>query len=420
MQGVQLFPLFWSNLDSMKKILFTIGLAATLIACNTDSKPEIENKQNYSDTTIVEEPITPGYVNDPKFDDFAQFIGGYEGDDDSYLKLLENKATWKSFRTSLDVLWKKTNDKLPIIKNWSNAELAEINETGGTLFYPFSGADFLHADLFFPEYENITMLALEPVGTIPDLTNAEDTTLNQYLDNIRASMNAILRLSFFRTVAMADDFKSKLDGTLHVLMHFMARTGHEVLYEEKVAILPDGTLTTDMANTADSSYFGNRYFFRRKGEEKVRTLTYFPVNLMNTTFWSRVGLVEKGLEVRTDLVNYIKGLNINATYLKSASYLMHRSSFSMIRDLILNESDFILQDDSGIPVKHFDKGKWDLTFYGTYTRPIHLFSDQHQEDLKEIYEDKENNTIKELPFGIGYQYHKGTSNIMLAKKRTVQ
>jgi hypothetical protein len=400
----------------MKKTLLFTATAFLIASCNNEPVNENPNTDQVLDTLekkIVEEVQ---YPEDAKFNDFAQFIGGYEGRTDSYLKDLEAKQSWKSFSSSLDGLWKKTNDKLPAIKEWSNKELSDINENGGTLFYPFSGADFLHADLFFPEYENITMLALEPYGTIPDLKNAHDTVVSQYLDNTKASMNAILRLSFFRTVAMADDFKSKLDGTLHVLMHFMARTGHEVMWQEEVAINMDGSLTTDVSSVPDSSYFGCRYYFKRKGEDKVRTLTYFPVNLMNTKFWSRVGLVEQGLEVRTDLVNYIKGLNIDATYIKSASYLMHRSSFSLIRDLILNESDHILQDDSGIPVQYFHKDKWELTFYGQYTHTISLFSQQHQEDLKEIYADQENYTIKHLPFGIGYMFRKGTSNIMRASK----
>ena len=285
------------------------------------------------------------------------------------------------------------------------------------MFYPFSGADFLHADLFFPQYDNYVMMALEPAGTFPDLLKKEaNDTLATYMNQLKRSMNAILELSFFRTIAMADDFKNELDGTLHVLMHFMARTDHEVLWQEKVGILPNGDLTTDIESLSDSSYVGNRYYFRRNGEEKVKTLSYFAVNVQNSPYVSRGGLVAKGLETRSDLVNYFKKIDIKATYLKSASYLMHRPTFSIIRNTILNESEYLLQDDSGIPVQFFMDGRWDLTFYGTYSFPISLFAERHQEDLKEIYQNK-TETVKPLPFGIGYQYHKGTSNLMIARKK---
>ena len=305
---------------------------------------------------------------------------------------------------------------MPTIIEWTSSELADVNTDGGTLFYPFSGADFLHADLFFPDHDNIVMIALEPIGTFPDLMDkSKDTTFQVYMSQLKKSMNAILGLSFFRTIAMADDFKSELDGTLHVLMHFMARTDHTVLFQEKVAIQSNGELTNDLSDVSDSTYIGNRYFFQRNGEDKVRTLTYFAVNIQNVPYVSRGGLVAKGLESRTDLVAYFNGINIKSTYLKSASYLMHRPTFSIIRNLILNESEYLLQDDSGIPVQFFDVNKWDLTFYGNYVQPISLFEERLQEDLKEIYLEKEN--VKPLPFGIGYQYRKGTSNLMKATKK---
>ena len=74
-------------------------------------------------------------------------------------------------------------------------------------------------------------------------------------------------------------------------------------------------------------------------------------NFSSITTVSRGGLIAKGLETRTDLVAYIKQIGITSTYLKSASYLMHRPTFSIIRNLILSESENILQDDSGIPVQ---------------------------------------------------------------------
>ena len=44
------------------------------------------------------------------------------------------------------------------------------------------------------------------------------------------------------------------------------------------------------------------------------------------------------------------------SYLKAASYLMHEESFSSIRAYLLANSAFILQDDSGIPLRAFDGG----------------------------------------------------------------
>jgi hypothetical protein len=403
----------------MNKLILILFAGILITSCGSEDSesnatPESNTPENTEDTLVKANKV---YPEDGKFNEFAQYIAGYEGPDNSSFKGLESSESWKSYQTNLNAVWTKTNNKLPTIRDWTKQELADVNTDGGTLFYPFSGADFLHADLFFPDHDNIAMIALEPVGNYPDLDQKQqDGTHGKYLGSLKKSMNAILGLSFFRTIAMADDFQTEMDGTLHVLMHFMARTDHEVLFQEKVAIQPNGELSTDVTNIADSTYIGNRYYFKRKGEEKVRTLTYFAVNIQNMAYHSRGGLVAKGLDTRSDLVAYFKGLNIKSTYLKSASYLMHRPTFSIIRDLILDESEYVLQDDSGIPVKFFDTSLWDLTFYGNFVKPISLFYERTQDDLALIFANKGAN-VKPLPFGIGYQYVNGTSNLMKAKKK---
>lgn len=401
----------------MRSFAFLLALLFLTSSCgdNGEKNTEKSNEPTTQNDSIPENQ--PEYPSDPKFDAFAKFISGMEVPADSELKELESLPAWQAYRSNLETLWKQTNDKLPVIKEWTSAEMSQANAEGGTLFYPFSGADFLHADLFFPEHDHIVMLALEPIGQFPDLIEKnKNQKLSNYLNDLKTAMNAILRLSFFRTIAMADDFQSEMDGTLHVISHFIARTGHTLLYQEKVAIMPDGTLTNELEGLADSTYYGNRFYIEDAETKKVKTVCYFQVNIENEPYGSRGGFYSKGLEDRKDLVAYFKGLNIKSTYLKSASYLMHRPTFSIIRDLILEESEYLLQDDSGIPVKYFDQSKWDLTFYGTYSFPISLFAERHQEDLKEIYQKKEL-PVKALPFGIGYQYRQGTSNLMLGKKK---
>ena len=113
----------------------------------------------------------------------------------------------------MDQNWTKTNEKLATMQEWSATELADINTAGGTLFYPFSGPDFLHADVFFHEHDHIVMVGLEPIGTYPDMQQkAAAGTDSLYLTDVRKSLRAILGLSFFRTIAMAEDFSGEMDG----------------------------------------------------------------------------------------------------------------------------------------------------------------------------------------------------------------
>jgi hypothetical protein len=94
---------------------------------------------------------------------------------------------------------------------------------------------------------------------------------------------------------------------------------------------------------------------------------------------------------------------------------MHKSYFNQIRNLILNNSTAVLQDDSGIPIKFLDSTKWNVQLYGSYNGVINLFKGDEQPELKTLY--KDSTLVKNLPFGTGYKFNKGTSNLQLAIRK---
>jgi hypothetical protein len=189
----------------------------------------------------------------------------------------------------------------------------------------------------------------------------------------------------------------------------MAQLDNEITYYEKVAINKEGkvVLANDYKVDGDNKkvVYGNRIFFKKKGDTKVRSLTYFSVNIINMA-----------LEKETpEFKAYLQSLRPTATYLKAASYLMYDPLFSTVKHVILKNSKFVLQDDSGMPLSNFaDDSKWQKTFFGVYAGPISLFSGRYQTSMRDAYKNKDQ--VKALPFGIGYQFREGSSNIMLAKK----
>ena len=124
-----------------------------------------------------------------------------------------------------------------------------------------------------------------------------------------------------------------------------------------------------------------------------------------------------GLSKNKRLHAFLKGLPSVTTYLKSASYLLHKPYFSLVRKTILEKSSFVLQDDSGIPVRFYNEQQWNHQYYGTYDAPINLFKNFLQKDLKMAYDSIEKVQIKPLNFGIGYDYKLNESNLMLFSKK---
>ena len=102
------------------------------------------------------------------------------------------------------------------------------------------------------------------------------------------------------------------------------------------------------------------------------------------------------------------------TYLKAASYLMHGKDFSMIRNVVFDKSKSILQDDSGIAYRYFDKTKWEIHLYGSYTRPGKEFSWINETDLAKAYTDP---SVKPVPFTLGYNWRTRHINLLYAVRK---
>jgi len=200
---------------------------------------------------------------------------------------------------------------------------------------------------------------------------------------------------------------TELRGVLPILLFFMAREHARVLDVRYLAMKPDGTLEERQAlNEGDPGpgIQGVRLVFAAADSPEERTLYYFCFNLQNGS-WER----------NPQFASFLKSFGPLTTFTKSASYLLFSRYTSDLKQFILDRSQYLLQDDSGIPLKDFDPVIWKLKFYGTYIGPINLFSSRYQPDLAEVY-----NTGKDvypLPFGIGYQFRPGTSNLIFASKK---
>jgi hypothetical protein len=148
--------------------------------------------------------------------------------------------------------------------------------------------------------------------------------------------------------------------------------------------------------------------FRRNGG-KEQTIRYFMVNVADAFLAKR----------SPDFIPYLKSQGRFATMIKSASYLMHKEGiqepahFEQIRALILGQSDLVVQDDSGVPLRLFARDTWKLLFHGRYEAPTPEFGKYLQQDLKV---ETQRNSTGRLPFSYGYAYRQGESNLMTAQR----
>lgn len=327
-------------------------------------------------------------------DDMARFLAGLPGGYDSKLNELRQLPGWQSHTSNLNELWRRFNIlRREPIESWASRELGRLRSPR-TLFYPFSGPDFLYADTIFPGAKNYVLCGLESSDYLPPLHELSPEEVQAGLDGIANALTSSLNFSFFITKDMKSDLqRSAFKGTLPILLVFLARTGHSVDFIEAVSLDANGHLVPRGAGSAPG------FRIRFDGD---RTLYYFTTNLANDSFSasSRFG-------------RFVASLKPEVAFTKSASYLMHESYFSNIRNFLLTHTSAILQDDSGIPLKHFDPAKWDVTHYGNYSGVLDIFTKYYQPDLAEAHR----LGAEPLGFGIGYKHQQGQSAMILARKR---
>jgi hypothetical protein len=312
-----------------------------------------------------------------------------------------DSAAWTKYAAEIASAWGQLETtQLEPLQAWREQNLAQV-PSDAPVIYPFSGPDFLYASSFFPDAPVYVMVGLEPIGALPDLENASEEELSSVFEWVNQSLYALLNFSFFRTNAMEKDLKDR--GTLPLLMLFAARNGYEVLDLAYVGIDDKGSVKRLEAGNPDELIPGIRIDLLGSNGQKPQQLYYFSMDLSDAGFDSRPGLEA-----------FFGQLDRPVSYLKAASYLMHNEYFSIVRDALLERSQFILQDDSGIPLRFFDANNWTRSFFGQYTKPVDLFSTRLQADLKAEY--TADPSIAALPFGVGYKYE-GDSNLMLAERQ---
>src|SRR5690348_11263412 len=230
--------------------------------------------------------------------------------------------------------------------------------------------------LFFPHSASYVMVALEPAGTLPTPAKLAKRDLARFLPSLRDTMGSILGRSFFVTREMDRQFRGQVtDGLLLPIAEMLVRTNHTILGFRYVRLDDSGQLVERPANYHTAGVIGNKGVeieFRSDADASVHRLCYLSVNLS-----------DQRLRMDAAFTKFAATLKGSSTLLKATSYMTHKPEFSAIRDIVVQMSGAVLQDDSGIPFKYF--AGWRVQLYGAYERPYGSFRWMEQKDLRAAY-----------------------------------
>lgn len=365
-----------------------------------DSKDQ-ENKKK-SDKDTLAEIKKPAVEIDEEATARAYIMGAVEVKRKTGLDSILQKAATKQHYKEFSTQWAKLeNNRLVKIRPWRDKELAAVNKEGSNLFYPFSGPDFLNAYEFFPNCDNYLMFGLEPDG---QLVNIRKMPPN-YLAGLRDALGEIFERNYFITSFMGRELWGK--GVLPIINIFLARTGNQIVKINRFYLEKDGkpTLVDLDKATPKDKLSGITIEFLNEKKEKSQKLWYVGTDV-----------ADEKMKSKMELVAFIKSFPSKITFIKSASYILHNTNFQVMRDLVVNDTEAVLQDDTGVRYEVFREKGWKIKLYGKYARPIADFGGYtYQPDLARAFQ--ADSTIQPLKFTFGYHWNTDKTSLLLCTKK---
>lgn len=387
----------------INKILIATFLSLVFFACNNSDKKIDQNNDDLinieeNDSVTIDEPLIISH--DTLLTNLANYIGLTQIALEYENKHSNNKDFLK-LKSETDINFSTIyNNRLLEMTKWDISNYIGNSNSSNTLFYPFSGPDFLHVNFLYPDAETYILTAIEKIGFLPDLSNKSSDFNLKFLQDMNYFMRDIYMRSYFITKRMEVDLsETTMNGLIGSLYWFISRTNHKIISQEFITIDKNGIIIpeTDKSQGWLLDEYDGVSFNLLNEENEIKKLIYFSADISNK------GLNKKNPQLKL----FLNNLNNVNTFVKSASYLMHYNSFDNIRNIVLNNSYSLFQDDTGVPIRFFNSDNWVTSLFGNYIDPIKDFESTMdiitQEDLRSFYLDQTLNKGY-LPFSLGYHW----------------
>jgi hypothetical protein len=371
-----------------------------LPSCSGRSNADKTSVITGKDSTLSEVPPKATVRIDTLQDDIASILAGLMPR--KYFRNITTKKPWQNYGEDVKQKWEMAeNLNLRPILDWRNKYLSGPEIDSSLIFYPFGGPDLLYVHQLFPNSPNYIVVGLEPPGHCARFDTIHDAFLNEYLEEIKASIYQSFVTGYFITHKIQNELRQKLlDGTLPIFYFYLKRTGQEIVSFDMITLDGRGKV---IVTGPKERHTGYRIVFKGKDNNRIQTAYYFQFNLSNGN-----------LAKHPEFLQFVRSFGKQTGFVKAASYIMSNENFTTICHYLLDNSDQILQDDSGIPYKLFVPESWNVRLFGVYTQTQALFRHKFQPDLKRAFEEqKEKYPVN---FKIGYHRWVNETSLIFARK----
>jgi hypothetical protein len=324
------------------------------------------------------------------------------GPPDGPFHTLESTEAWRSYAAEFDKTWEEADrEQLRPVDAFQKRELAPLHTGSDFVFYPFSGPDVVYALRFFPEGRTFVFAGLERVGHLREPGTYKPAKLDRDLRGWRRAVSSIFARSFFVTSEMDREFHGDVaDGLVPLIVLLLARNGCLIERVDYRTLHASGELVEEEGSPR--LHQAVEIQFRRGSDPVKRKLFYFSTDLAAQ------------FERNPAFANFLKRQGHPDTLVKSASFLLHWRMCAGVRRYVMENSNLILEDDTGVPFRYLQPPEWTVSLYGEYSRPDKPFRKLYQSDLAEAFQDPAR--VHELGFSLGYGHGKRPSSMILARR----
>ena len=310
---------------------------------------------------------------------------------------LAQSPRWAAFAKEVTANWARYSQKIADpMSQWALAELPVAPET---VFYPFSGPDFVTVHQLFPTAQRYVMMAMQNAERPLDLANLAPELIDPSLSVLTSAWQHFGENGFYVTEYLEKYLYSTRAniGASTFIVSFLTLQGFEIERVVPIHVAADGSLQELAPETP--RWRSVRIQASKQGKPIV--VDYLKIDLSNP-----------GLQAAPQHLALIGTLTKNPVLFKAASHLPQNVGFSMIANQVLAHSPLIVQDETGLSYSTLIRAH-QVALFGKFVTAHHAFPSYHH-DLAKAFAQRDD--IKPLNFRFGY-FKDGNYALMVASRK---
>jgi hypothetical protein len=290
-------------------------------------------------------------------------------------------------------------------------------ELPGVVVYPFGGGDLVSALATFPDASEISTISLEPAGDVRPIDRLAADFLAHELSVHRAHLERLFEKAHSRTDNLEKESKTELPGEIVFDLAALVVHGEEPVSLRYFRLKPDGSLAyvTQADIDAAAKKPGERHALFANAELRFRRAgaADAPVQVLRHVSFN---LDDAHLKADPGLLAYLgaRGAKV-AAMTKAATHLLWNDHFSLIRGWLVDHTDWMISDSTGLPPRIAGPAGFTQETYGTFDGPS-PFGDPDKrdaDDLKKLFADQPS---RDLPFRYGYPDKDGHAHLVVTRR----